>query len=333
MPKTPSTLIRAGLLGGLALALVAACGRERSMDQSDEQAQPSAALEMTSRARSAAGIPAAAPAPAIAGDAAKVAAERSTSLAYAGATGPRPQVRDTATVPRMIIRVGHVSVRVDSLEIAVAQVRALAGRLGGFLANTTMQSGPEYVRSATLTLRFPSDRYDEALGALEPIGRVETVNTTAEDVGEEFVDVQARVANARRLESRLVELLATRTGRLDDVLAVERELARVREDIERFEGRLRYLRERVALSTLTVTVHEAAPLLGVNPSANVIGEAFVAAWRNFIAFLAGVIAALGWAVPAGLIVAGLAVVIRRFVPRLRRAPRPLQDDRPAVATS
>ena len=83
----------------------------------------------------------------------------------------------------------------------------------------------------------PSARYDDALGSLGPLGKVETATTNSEDVGEEFVDVRARVANARRLEDRLVGLLATRTGKLPDVLAVERELSRVREDIERYEGR------------------------------------------------------------------------------------------------
>lgn len=219
---------------------------------------------------------------------------------------------DTAVVPSMIIRTGNASVRVDSLETAIEQVKQLALRFGGWIANTSMQTGPEQIRAATLTLKLPSSRYEDALGGLDPIGELETVQTTAEDVGEEFVDVQARVANGRRLEARLVTLLATRTGKLEDVLAVERELARVREEIERSEGRIRYLRTRVALSTLTVTVHEDAPLLGSNPSANVIGDAFVAAWRNFVALLAGAIAMLGVAVPLAVLGAAIVVVGRRF---------------------
>ena len=74
--------------------------------------------------------------------------------------------------------------------------------------------------------------------------------------------MSARLENGRRLERRLVELLATRTGPLVDGLAVERELARVREALETAEGRLRYLRNRVALSTLTVRLHEPAPIIG-----------------------------------------------------------------------
>ncbi|HSA57544.1 MAG TPA: DUF4349 domain-containing protein [Gemmatimonadaceae bacterium] len=320
--------VRAASLALVVLAPVAACSREPISDRPAEQALQSEVPRATD-------APPAAPRPAFAGDAAKISAERRTRLAFNAATGQLPAVRDTSTAPSMIIRVGDVSVLVDSLEPAVALVRQLAERLGGFVANTAMQTGPEHIRSATLTLRVPSARYDEALGGLEPVGEIETVHTNAEDVGEEFVDVQARVANARRLETRLVELLATRTGRLDDVLAVERELARVREEIERYEGRLRFLRARVSLSTLTVTVHEPAPLVGVNPGANVIGDAFVDAWRNFVAFLAALIAALGWLVPAGLIGAGVVAIARRFAARLVRRPRPLPpaDDHPSVAAT
>jgi hypothetical protein len=222
------------------------------------------------------------------------------------ASGESPASRqitpqDTATFPAMIIRTGNASLLVDSLEQAIARVTLLAQRLGGWVSNTSMQTGPDQVRSATLTLKIPANRYDEAVGGLQPIGDLETVHTTAEDVGEEFVDVTARVSNARRLEDRLVALLASRTGKLDDVLAVERELARIREEIERFQGRLRFLRSRVAISTLTVTVHEEAPLLGSNPSANLIGDAFVAAWRNFVGLVALFIASLGWLLPLALI--------------------------------
>ena len=99
---------------------------------------------------------------------------------------------------------------------------------------------------------------------------------------------------------------ATRTGKLSDVLEIERELARVREEIERMEGRLRYLKAHVATSSLTVTVHEPAPVVGETGSGGVIADAFRDAWRNFVHFIAGLIASLGVLVPAGvLLVLGL----------------------------
>src|SRR5512141_1696567 len=143
--------------------------------------------------------------------------------------------------PSMLIRTGSASIEVDKLDPAILKVRQIASQLGGYIANSSIVGGRDQVRSATLEVKIPAARYDQAVGALGGIGKVESVNTSVEDVGEEFVDINARVANAKRLEERLVNLLATRTGKLEDVLAVERELARVREEIERSEGRIRYL--------------------------------------------------------------------------------------------
>ena len=126
------------------------------------------------------------------------------------------------------------------------------------------------------------------------------------------MDVQARVANARRLEARLIDLLANRTGKLSDALSVERELARVREEIERYEGRMRYLRTRSAISTMTVTVHEPAPVLGSKPGDNPIAQAFRDAWRGFIALIAGIIASLGVLIPLAVIAWIGWVLYRRF---------------------
>lgn len=214
--------------------------------------------------------------------------------------------RDSALVPSLIIRNGTIALEVDSLEPAMAAVQALATRLGGFVGNSSMTAGAYQRRSATIELKIPAARFDSALVGLGPIGTVESVASTAEDVGEEFVDVTARVANARRLEERLITLLATRAGKLEEVLAVERELARVREEIERYTGRLRYLQSRVATSTLTVTLHEPAPLVRTSPGDNVLVNAFREAWRNFVRFVAGFIALLGVIVPS-LALLGVAV--------------------------
>jgi hypothetical protein len=127
------------------------------------------------------------------------------------------------------------------------------------------------------------------------------VNVNAEDVGEEYVDITARVENAHRLEARIIELLANRTGKLQDVLSVEHELARVREEIERYEGRLRYLRSRSAVSTLTIAVHEHAPIIVPVAGDGPITYAFRRAWQNFVGLTAGFIASLGVLVPLGFV--------------------------------
>jgi hypothetical protein len=225
-----------------------------------------------------------------------------------------------SVAPSMLIRTGNASVEVDSVELAVVRVQELAQRLGGYVGNTSLNGGEQAMRSATLELKIPAARFDQAIGGLRPIGKVESVQVQAQDVGEEYVDLSARTANARRLEERLLVLLATRTGKLEDVLAVERELARVRQEIDTQEGRLRYLRSRAAVSTLTVHVHEPRPLIGDYPRARPLREAFRDMWRNFIGFTAGLIASLGFLIPLGLILAGIVWLVRRYVWRRRPAP-------------
>ena len=232
-----------------------------------------------------------------------------------------PPIRPTDVTPAMIIRAGQASIEVDSLEPAVALVRKLARQLGGYVANTAMQTGRGQLRSATLEVKIPADRFDEGLGGLAPIGKLESVNVSAEDVGEEFTDATARMANARRLETRLIELIATRTGKLKDVLDVEQELARVREEIERYEGRLRYLRAHAALSTLTISAHEPVPIVG-HPGSSVVAEAFKQAWRNFVDLVAWCIRSLGVVVPLGAFATLGWLAVRRW--RRGQAPRPAE---------
>jgi len=210
----------------------------------------------------------------------------------------------------MVIRAGTASIAVDSLEPALAAVRQLAIRVGGYIANTALQGGQGQLRSATLEVKVPAARFDEALSSLQPIGKVESINVTAQDVGEEYVDVTARTENARRLEQRLLGILATRTGKLHDVIEVEQELARVREEIERHEGRLRYLRGHVSTSNLAITVHEPIPVVGIAGSSP-LGEAARQAWRNFVGLLALLIQSLGVVVPLGLLALGSWPLIRR----------------------
>src|SRR2546428_13981735 len=125
----------------------------------------------------------------------------------------------------MVIRTGQTSVEVDSLERAVAQVRLLAGRVGGYVANTTMQTGRGQLRSATLEVKIPADRFDDGLGGLSALRKLEAVNANGAAGGEGVTGVPARKGNGRRLGARLIELLATRTRKLKDVLHVEAEPA------------------------------------------------------------------------------------------------------------
>ena len=222
------------------------------------------------------------------------------------------QTRSQTAVTGMVIRNGAVNIQVDSIEIAVERIRGIAIAQGGYVGGLTIQTGEHQVRSATLELKVPSARFDSVMTGMPALGKVEHSSTTAEDVGEEFVDLTARAENAKRLEARLVTLLATRTGKLDDVLKVERELARVREEIERHEGRLRYLTTRVAMSTIHATVHEKMPVIAAAPGRNVLLEAFKNMWRNFVRIVVVGIEMLGVAIPVLLVLLGAWWMFRRW---------------------
>ena len=218
----------------------------------------------------------------------------------------------------MLVRHGRASIEVKVLDDAVTRLRQTAAQFGGFVANTALQSGKDEQRSATLQLRVPSAQFDGAVAALSQLGKLESVHVSAEDVGEEYVDLGARLTNARRVEARLVEMLATRTGKLSDVLTVEQELARVRMEAERYEARMRWLERRASLSSLDVSIHEKLPLLDSPRGRGPIVEAFAEAWERMVSVVAWLIASLGVLIPLGVIV-GLGVLAAR---RLLRGGTP-----------
>ncbi len=238
-----------------------------------------------------------------------------SEVVVTGTVDPLPPI-SAADVSNMVIRTATVSIEVDSLEPAVARVRELAAQFGGYVANTDITTGKNQLRNATLEVKIPATRFEQSLAGLTPIGKLESVSVEAEDVGEQFVDVSARMDNARRLERRLIDLLAARTGKLKDVLDVEQALARVREEIERYEGRIRYLKAHTAMSTLSVTVHEPLPVVG-RAGKSVMGEAFKQAWRNFVVLLSLAVQSLGVVLPLGLVAFVVWIGTKRW--RLRGA--------------
>jgi hypothetical protein len=267
-------------------------------NRADEAMAPMAAQmedAVSSRARVQAGTP----------------ARAASTDAHAVSLGsPLPPIDPTGA---MLIRHGQASVEVKRVDDAVAKVRQVAAQFGGFVANTSLVAGRDEERSATLELRVPTAQFDALVSALGGLGKVESVSATVQDVGDEYVDLGARVANARRVEARLVEMVATRTGKLSEVLTVEQELRRVREEIERYEARLKWLERRTSLSSLDIALHEPRPLIDRQPGPGPLAEALAQAWTRAVAVLAWCIASLGIIVPLGLLITGMLLLARRLL--------------------
>jgi len=104
---------------------------------------------------------------------------------------------------------------------------------------------------AVLSFRVPRERLDDALARIDRAGDVIHRDVRAEDVGDHYRDVEVRLKNARAMRDRLEQLLS-RAGKVEDSLAIERELSRVTEEIERLGGEIQLLGQRVAYSKITV---------------------------------------------------------------------------------
>jgi hypothetical protein len=103
----------------------------------------------------------------------------------------------------------------------------------------------------SVTIRVPVTVFEEAVKRVESVGDMLHRNVQAEDVTEEFRDLEIRLKSARAVQQRLTELLA-KAVKVEESIAIERELDRVSGEIERVEGRMKYLRDRAAFSTITV---------------------------------------------------------------------------------
>ncbi len=156
------------------------------------------------------------------------------------------------TVGRKVISIARVSIEVEAVEPSVGQIRAIAESVGGFVEQLSSSGGSENPR-AELTVRVPQDQFEPALGRIEGLGDVESRNLGSEDVTEQFIDLSARLRSSKREEESLLALLE-RSSTVTEILTVERELARVRSDIERAQGQLNFLERRVDLATIHVSL-------------------------------------------------------------------------------
>jgi hypothetical protein len=154
----------------------------------------------------------------------------------------------------------------------------------------------------------PADRLDAVVAALASVGRLEDRTTSAEDVTEDYFDLELHLSNQRALEARVLALLGRPGNQLSDLLDAERELARIRGEIEQLEGRQRFWDNQVALATLTLRVHEPEPPVGASEGGAfaALRRSFQEAADNFVYAVAGIIALSGSLVPilAVVVIAG-----------------------------
>ncbi len=160
---------------------------------------------------------------------------------------PAPAVPDAEA--REIIRNGSQQVEVDDLRAAEARIEALVTERGGHLQHSSRSD-----RFLNLTLRVPAEHLDATMDDIAALGEEKERSITRQDVTEQMRDLEAELANQTMLRDRF-RALAGRAKSVEDVLKVERELARVQSRVDSLTGRLKRLRTQVSLSELHVTLH------------------------------------------------------------------------------
>lgn len=197
-----------------------------------------------------------------------------------------------------IIKTATVTLEVDDdkLQSTLQNATSSAEKYGGFVVSTSV-TDDEDNPTGSIVVRVPATRFGDALADLESLGKVASESVSGDDVSQEFIDLQARLRNYTAQETVLLRLME-RAQSVTDTIRVQNELQRVQLEIERLRGRITYLEDQTAMSTIELRVAEEGAV-GAPP-----GE-FEKAWQRakdgLVAVVAGLIASLGVIVPIGLI--------------------------------
>jgi hypothetical protein len=156
----------------------------------------------------------------------------------------------------LIVQTARLTLNTNEFDKARPGLDDILKRHRGYFGQLSASNPIGAPRTLEATLRVPAGELESVIVDLKKLGRVESESRTGEEVTQQYVDLEARLSNARNTERRLTDLLRQRTGKLTDVLAVEKEIGRVREEIERMEAERKNLMNRVDFATLNLTVAE-----------------------------------------------------------------------------
>jgi hypothetical protein len=205
-----------------------------------------------------------------------------------------------------------MSIEVKSVEVALTSLGEIVRSIGGQSTNQLERQNEYGARTASITWLVPAERLDAAIGAVRALGEPHVLSFKTEDVTTSYFDVTVRIDTQKRLERQLVALLARSSNRLADLLEIEREVARVREQIDQLEGRIRLWDSQIAMSSVVITLTEPAPIAASTggPLTTLIAS-FGIAGENFVLTVAGLVAMSGAVLPVLLLLAGPAWLVWR----------------------
>ena len=167
---------------------------------------------------------------------------------------------------RKVIQRAQMSLQIKKYEAFSQNLQSSLKNAGGYIADLQLSRSLDRISSARIALRIPSPHFSKFLEWVRHQGNITHEHISGEDITSQYFDLEARLRNQQRTEQRLLQLLQEKTSSLKDVVAVERELGRVREQIERFEGQKRMWDRLVEMATLNLNLYISYSLLitGIN---------------------------------------------------------------------
>lgn len=230
----------------------------------------------------------------------------------------------TADIGDRIVRDGTMRVRVeeDTFDGAFDRLVELADRFGGTVLASDASTADDGSTSGTVTVRVPAGDFDDLLVAVGRVGEVEQRSVTAEDVSDEYVDLEARLRHNQAQERFYLSLL-DRAEDVDDAIAVQQRVEGIQQTIEQIEGRLRFIDERTSFSRLTVELFEAGGAFqaGGAPEPS-LARYWATARAALINVLGGALVIATVALPFVVIGTAVLVLVRRYAVPGRRAVAP-----------
>ncbi len=165
-------------------------------------------------------------------------------------------VDDGSATEKKVIKNGNISLKVEKAETALEDVTKIAKENEGEVFSSSFSENSRNVKSGHVTVKVPVANFDKTFQELKKVGtQVLRESTSGQDVTEQYVDLQAQLKNKKAEEETFVKIL-DQSGDIEDVLAVTKEISRVRGEIERIEGRLRYLSSQTDMSTIMISISE-----------------------------------------------------------------------------
>src|SRR6266513_568436 len=177
------------------------------------------------------------------------------AVAEGYATSPETATA-SSSVNRKLIRNAEVELEITRFDDAIQKITALTNEEHGYVATTSSEKQANGKLKGQVVVKVLPENLDRFLQKIRGLGELKNQTLGTEDVTKAYFDTDARLKNARVMEQRLIDMLKTKTGKVSDLLQVEKELGRVREEIEKMQGELKYWDSQVQFATVTISLAE-----------------------------------------------------------------------------